>query len=118
MKFVLWAIFSGKDQNHFFSPSVDCRATVDPFNDFKSRFRVKNLIVESNILSKSGLRTEIGQLLVEISLLCHHKISEIILFGNIGKKLKNYIYCLISIILIKNDLKCDFLQKKIKIFSF
>jgi hypothetical protein len=55
MKFVLWAIFSGKDQNQFFSPSVDCRATVHPYNDFKSRLRVINLVVESNVLSKSVL---------------------------------------------------------------
>jgi hypothetical protein len=88
MKFALWPIFSIKGQNQFFSPSVDYRATADHYNVFKLYFRVLNLIVESNVLSKSGLKTEIGQLLVEISQLCHHKTSEITLFGNIEKKLK------------------------------
>jgi hypothetical protein len=88
IKFVLLAIFSIKVQNQFFSPSVDYRATVDHYNVFKSCFCVLNLLIEFNVLSKSGLRTEIGQLLVEISLLCHHKTSEITLLGYIRKKLK------------------------------
>ncbi len=71
MKFVLLVIFSGKDQNQLFSPLVDYRATAAHYYILKSCFRVINFIVESNVLSKSGLRTEIGQLLVEISLICH-----------------------------------------------
>jgi hypothetical protein len=54
--------------------------------NFKKLLTIINLKIESNVLSKTGLRTEIGQLLVEISLLCHYKTSEIILLGNIKKQ--------------------------------
>jgi hypothetical protein len=49
-----------------FSPSVDSGATVDHYNDLKLCFRVINLIVEFNVLSKSGLGIDIGQLRAEI----------------------------------------------------
>ncbi len=88
MKFVLLAIFSIKVQNQFFSPSVDYRATVDHYSVPKSCFCVLNLIVESNVLSKSCLRIEIGSLFVEISLLCHHKTSEIATFKTRRNKIK------------------------------
>jgi hypothetical protein len=60
-----------------FSPSVDSGVTVDHYNDLKSYFLVMNLIVEFNVLSKSGLGIEIGQLRAEIQLLSHQKTSEI-----------------------------------------
>ncbi len=50
-----------------FSPSVDPGATVDHYNGLKLYFCVINLIVEFNVLSKSGLGIEIGQLCAEIS---------------------------------------------------
>ncbi len=49
-----------------FSPSVDSGATVDHLNDLKLYFHVSNLIVESNELSKSGLKVEIGRYFTEI----------------------------------------------------
>ncbi len=60
--------FWRKWQNQFFSPSINYRATVDHYNVLKLYFRVMNLIIESNLLSKSALRTEIGQSWVEMSL--------------------------------------------------
>jgi hypothetical protein len=63
IKFTLWAIFG---KFHFFSPSVDFGATVDHYNVLKSCFRVLNLIVESNLRSKFGLRTKISQLCVQL----------------------------------------------------
>jgi hypothetical protein len=77
IKFTLWAIFSRKCQNQFFSPSVDYSTSIDHYNVLKSCFRILNLIIEFMLVSKSGPRTKIGQLFVEISLLCHHKTSEI-----------------------------------------
>jgi hypothetical protein len=44
---------------------------------FSNYFRVINLIVEFNVLSKSGLGIEIGQLGAEIQLLSHHKTGKI-----------------------------------------
>jgi hypothetical protein len=49
-----------------FSPSVDSGATVDHYNVLKLYFRVSNLIIESNELSKSGLEVEIGRYFSEI----------------------------------------------------
>jgi hypothetical protein len=49
-----------------FSPSVDSGDPVDHYNDLKLYFRVSNLIVESNELSKSGLEVEIGRYFTEI----------------------------------------------------
>jgi hypothetical protein len=60
-----------------FSPSVDSDAPVDHYNVLKSCFCVINLIVEFNVLSKTGLGIEIGKSCVEISLLSHNKTSEI-----------------------------------------
>jgi hypothetical protein len=73
IKFTLWAIFSRKRQIPLFSPSVDFGATVDHYNVLKSCFRVMNLIIESNLLSKSGLGTKTGQFCVELSLHSHRK---------------------------------------------
>jgi hypothetical protein len=60
-----------------FSPSVDSGDPVDHYNDLKSCFLVMNLTVEFNVLSKSGLGIEIGQLRAEIPLLSRRKTSEI-----------------------------------------
>jgi hypothetical protein len=60
-----------------FSPSVNSGATVDHYNDLKLYFRVLNLIVEFNELSKSGLDIEIGRFCVKIQLLSHRKTSKI-----------------------------------------
>ncbi len=49
-----------------FSPSVDSGATVDHYNVLKLYLCVINIIVEFNVLSKSGLGIEIGQLCAEI----------------------------------------------------
>ncbi len=51
-----------------FSPSVDSGAFVDHYNDLKSCSLVRNLIVEFNVLSISGLRVEIDKSCVEIPL--------------------------------------------------
>jgi hypothetical protein len=88
MEFTRWAIFSRKGQNQFFSPSVSYSATVDHYYVPKSCFCVFNLVVEFNVLSKSGLGFKIGQLLVEISLLCHCKTSEIT-SEEISEKIEN-----------------------------
>jgi hypothetical protein len=50
------------------SPLVGFGATLDHYNDLKSNFLVMNLIVEFNVLSKSGLGIKIVQLCSEISL--------------------------------------------------
>ncbi len=63
-----------------FSPSVDSEATVDHFNDLKSYLCFRNIPVEFKALSKSGHGTEIRQLHAEISILFHHKPSEITIF--------------------------------------
>jgi hypothetical protein len=47
-----------------FSPSVDSGATVDHYNNLKLYFCVINLIVEFNVLFKSGLGIEIGKSLL------------------------------------------------------
>jgi hypothetical protein len=60
-----------------FSPSVESGATVDHYNVLKLYFLVINLIIEFNVLSKSGLGIEIGQLLAEIQLLSHRKTGKI-----------------------------------------
>ncbi len=60
-----------------FSPSVNFGATVDHYNDLKSRFHVERLIVKFNVLSKTGFGTEIGRFCVKIKLLFHHKTSKI-----------------------------------------
>jgi hypothetical protein len=44
---------------------------------FSNYFRVTNLIVKFNVLSKSGLGVEIGQLCAEIQLLSHRKTGKI-----------------------------------------
>jgi hypothetical protein len=49
-----------------FSPSVDSGATVDHYNDLKLYFRVLNLIIEFNELSKSGLGVVIGHFCLEV----------------------------------------------------
>jgi hypothetical protein len=54
-----------------FSPSVDSNTPVDNYNVHKSYFRVMNLIVEFNVLSKSGIGIGIGQSCVEIPPLSH-----------------------------------------------
>jgi hypothetical protein len=56
-----------------FSSSVDSGNPVDHYNVLKLYLCVINLIVEFNILSKSGLGIEIGQLRAEIQLLSHRK---------------------------------------------
>ncbi len=63
-----------------FSPLVDSGATVDHYNVVKSCLNVLNLIVESNVISKTGLGIEIGQLYAEISLLSHRKTGQIATF--------------------------------------
>jgi hypothetical protein len=68
-----------------FSPSVDSGASVDHYNDIKLYFHVSNLI-ESNELSKSGLKVEIGRFCVKIQLLSHHKTS---IFATFRKNRKN-----------------------------
>jgi hypothetical protein len=60
-----------------FSPLVDSRDSVDHYNDLKSCFFVTNLIVEFNVLSKSGFGIKIGQLYAEVPLLSHRKTSKI-----------------------------------------
>ncbi len=60
-----------------FSPSVDSGATKDHYNVLKLYFCVIILIVEFNILSKSGLRIEIGKLYAEIQLLSHRKSGKV-----------------------------------------
>jgi hypothetical protein len=60
-----------------FSPSVDSGASVDCYIDLKLYFRVLNLIIESNELSKSGLGIEIGRFCVKIQLLSPRKTSKI-----------------------------------------
>jgi hypothetical protein len=47
------------------------------YNVLKSHFLVKNLIVESSLIFKSGLGTKIGQLCAEIYPLSHRKTSKI-----------------------------------------
>jgi hypothetical protein len=54
-----------------FSPSVNFGASVDHYSVLKSCFLVIILIVEFNVLSKTGLGIEIGQLCAEIQLLSH-----------------------------------------------
>jgi hypothetical protein len=56
-----------------FSPSIDSGATIDHYNDLKSYFRVLNLIVESNVLSKTDLGIEICRFCVKVQLLSHQK---------------------------------------------
>jgi hypothetical protein len=63
-----------------FSPSIDSGASIDYYNVLKSYFRVVNLIVEFNALSKSGLEIDIGQFHSETPLLSHHKTSKIATF--------------------------------------
>jgi hypothetical protein len=60
-----------------FSPSVDSGTTEGHYNVLKLYFCVINLIVEFNVLSKSGLGIKIGQLRAEIQLLSHRKTSKI-----------------------------------------
>jgi hypothetical protein len=60
-----------------FSHSVDSGATVDHYNVLKSYFHVINLIIDSNVLSKTGLGIEIGKSYVEIALLSHRKTIKI-----------------------------------------
>jgi hypothetical protein len=79
------SIFDFLRQKHltqvgYFSPSVDSGASVDHYHDLKLYFRVLNLIVESNELSKSGLGIEIGRFCVKIQLLSHRKTSKIAAF--------------------------------------
>ncbi len=71
INFTLWTIFSRKSQIPLYFTFGRLRGHRNHYNVLKSCFRVLNLIVESNLLSKSGLRTKIGQFCVEISLLCH-----------------------------------------------
>jgi hypothetical protein len=58
-----------------FSPLVDSGVTIDHYNVLKSCLSVLNLVVESNVLSKTGLGIEIGQLCAEIQLLSHRKTA-------------------------------------------
>jgi hypothetical protein len=60
-----------------FSPSVESGATIDHYNDLKLYFCVINLIVEFNVIYKSCLGIEIGQLCAEIPLLSLRKTSKI-----------------------------------------
>jgi hypothetical protein len=69
-----------------FSPSVDFGATVDQYNDLKLYFCVINLILKSNVLSKSGLGIEICRFCVKIQQLSHQKTSQIGLLGKNEKK--------------------------------
>ncbi len=67
---------------------------------FSNYFRVINLIVEFNVLSKSGLGIEIGELCAEIQLLSHRKTGKIATSRKNRKNLKFYnfhIFWLISI---------------------
>jgi hypothetical protein len=75
-----------------FSPSVDSGAILDHYNVLKLYFCVTNLIVEFNILSKSGLGIEIGQLCAEIQLLSHRKTGKIAIFRRNGKFSKSNIF--------------------------
>jgi hypothetical protein len=70
-----------------FSPSVDSGHPVDNYNVLKLYLCFVNLIVEFNILSKSGLGIEIGQLRAEIQLLSHRKIGKIATSRRNRKKL-------------------------------
>ncbi len=49
-----------------FSPSVDFGASVDQYNVLKSYYCVMNLLVESNVLSKTGLGIEIAKFCAEL----------------------------------------------------
>jgi hypothetical protein len=60
-----------------FSPSVDSSTPIDHYSELKSYFRVMNLIVESNVLSRTGLGIEIDQFHAEVQLLSHRKTSKI-----------------------------------------
>jgi hypothetical protein len=60
-----------------FSPSVDSSATVDHYNVLKSCFCVGNLIVEFNVLSRTGLGTEIDQFYAEAQLLPRRKANKV-----------------------------------------
>jgi hypothetical protein len=56
-----------------FSPLVDSGATVDHYNVLK----LFSCYQEFNVLSKSGIGIEIGQLCAEIPLLSHRKTGKI-----------------------------------------
>jgi hypothetical protein len=60
-----------------FSPSVDSGATVDHYNDLKLYFLLIKLIVESNILFKTGLGIEIGRFFADISPIFLRKTNKI-----------------------------------------
>ncbi len=77
-----------------FSPSVDSGASVDHYNVLKLYFCVINLIIEFNVLSKSGLLIEIGQLCAEIQLLSYRKTGKIATFRKNRKFSKSYIFTL------------------------
>jgi hypothetical protein len=93
IKFTLWADFFKKKPNSTFLPSVDFGATVDHYNVLKSCFRVLNLITESNLLSKSGLRTKNRSTLCrDIATLSSQNQQ------NLLRQMENLIYFLYSLI--------------------
>jgi hypothetical protein len=51
-----------------------------------------NLIVESNVLSKSGFGIEIGKLCAQVPLLSHRKTSKIATFRKNRKFSKKFIF--------------------------
>ncbi len=75
-----------------FSPSVNSGASVDHKKDIKLYFCVINIIVEFNLLSKSGLGIEIGQLCAEIQPLSYRKTGKIETSRKNRKFSKSYIF--------------------------
>jgi hypothetical protein len=73
-----------------FSPSVDSGASVDHYNVLKSYFRVSNLIVKFNVLSKSGFIIEVSHFCAEISLLSHRKTRKIATFRKNRKMFNSF----------------------------
>jgi hypothetical protein len=73
-----------------FSPSVDSGATIDHYNVLKLYFCILNLVVESNLLFKSGIRIKIGKSCVKILLLSHRKTGKIATFRKNRKFSKSY----------------------------
>jgi hypothetical protein len=70
----------------YFSPSVDSEASVDYYNDLKLYFRVLNLIVESNELSKSALKSKSVVFASRYSYFLLAKPTKLRLHGKIEKK--------------------------------
>ncbi len=75
-----------------FSPSVDFGASVDHLIVLRSCLLLLNFLKEFNILSKSGLGIEIGQLHAEIYPIFHRKTNKITTFQKNQKISKIYIF--------------------------